>query len=66
MQLQQMRNDADNAHICVNMREYVRIFANICGNAESRIDLHQCNVHRRILAHGHPYKEPGSICNIPT
>ena len=39
MRLRQMRNDADNAHICGNMRES-RIFANICENADMRIDSH--------------------------
>ena len=36
MRLRQKRNDADNAHICANMRNYLRIYADM------RIDSHQC------------------------
>ena len=39
MRLRQMRNDAENAHICAYMREYLHI----------RID-----VHRKKVAHGQP------------
>ena len=35
MWLRQMRNDADNVHVCANMRKYSRIIADIC------IDSHQ-------------------------
>ena len=42
MRLWQMRNDADNAHIRAYMRKYVQKFANICCNADMRIDLHRC------------------------